>query len=357
MGKQIKGIVMNQRVRGGLTILLIALVLCLYLKIRSSRVVVTREEKSAAEPPEVIKALVVKKNDSDVVAKGRLLEPIIDGIKTFVFFLGHARSGHSIVGSLLDSHPHVVIAHEFDIFAKLSSERFLTPTKPQIFNALWKNAKRAVITGKRAEPTNRKGYTLLVDGLYQGTYADHIDVIGDKKAGSTTKMLVDQPADWSNVLTTLSSFVDTLKVIHVIRNPYDNIATSILYTSSLRHNFGNTKRSNQTYQIDPDTIKQEIECYFTYHQAIVDAKKTYNLNMVTIHGKDLISDPRGTLLKLCNHLGVNCSNNYLEICSNKVYKTESRTRRLIKWTDEQLRMIQENIEKYGILKDYSFDSM
>ena len=351
---------MNQRVRGVLSVLLIAL-LCLYLEvptplrviISSGRVAVTREFED--KPPEP-KKLVVKKNDVDLVVKRRTLKPIINGIKTFVFFLGHARSGHSIVGSLLDGHPHIVIAHEFNIFTKLS-KGFLAPTKPEIFSALWKNAKRSVISGKRAESTNKKGYTLLVDGLYQGTYVDHVDVIGDKKAASTTEMLVNQPGNWSNVLTTLSSFVDALKVIHMIRNPYDNIATTVLYTSSLRYDFKNAKGSNQTYQFDPDTIKQEIKRYFTYHQAIIDAKKTYNLNMVTIHGKDLISDPRGTLLKLCNHLGVNCSNNYLEICSNKIFKTESRTRRLIKWTDEQLRMIQENIEKYSILKDYNFDSM
>ena len=33
------------------------------------------------------------------------------GIKKFVFFAGYARSGHSIIGALMDAHPHVVIAH------------------------------------------------------------------------------------------------------------------------------------------------------------------------------------------------------------------------------------------------------
>ena len=349
---------MNQCVRGGLTILsflflLVFLVLYLEIPTRiigSFRIVVAQEDESR-EPHEVSKGLVVKRNDAAV--KKSLPEPIIDRIKTFVFFLGHARSGHSIVGSLLDSHPHMVIAHELNLFTKLSRGS-LTPKKSKVFNAVWKNAKKSV-HGKRTE--SRKGYTLVVDGLYQGTYVDYIDVIGDKKAGTTTEVLVNQPGDWSDVLTTLNSFVDTVKVIHVIRNPYDNIATCILYTMELSHDFGNAKHSNQTYQINPDTIKKEIERYFTYHQAIIDAKMTYNLNIITIHGKDLISDPRGTLLKLCHHLGVNCSNNYLKICSNKIFKTESRTRHMINWTDEQVKMIQENIEKYNIIKDYSFDSM
>ena len=33
---------------------------------------------------------------------------------TFCLFLGHARSGHSIVGVLLDAHPRIVLADEFD---------------------------------------------------------------------------------------------------------------------------------------------------------------------------------------------------------------------------------------------------
>ena len=36
----------------------------------------------------------------------------IEEVKTFVLFVGFARSGHSIVGTLLDAHPDIVIAHE-----------------------------------------------------------------------------------------------------------------------------------------------------------------------------------------------------------------------------------------------------
>ena len=38
----------------------------------------------------------------------------LDGARTFVTFLGHARSGHSIVGALLDAHPQVVLSDELD---------------------------------------------------------------------------------------------------------------------------------------------------------------------------------------------------------------------------------------------------
>jgi len=284
-----------------------------------------------------------------------LPQSVIDGVKTFVFFLGHARSGHSIVGSLMDSHPHMVISHEFDLFGSLSS-RSLAPNKSEIFNALWGNTKRAVNSGLRTETANKKGYTLFVDGLYQGRYVDHIDVIGDKKGGSTTGMLLKNPDKWLYCFDIIKSLAGTVKVIHVIRNPYDNIATLILYSFTSKRHFGELKESNNTYKINSTLIKNKIKIYFSLFKAIADAKKKYNLDIIEIHGKDLISNPRGTLLKMCNDLGVTCSNDYLEMCSNKIYKTQSETRYMIQWTNDQLQNVQQNIEKYSSLRGYSFDS-
>ena len=291
--------------------------------------------------------------------KKKLSPSVIDHVNTFVFFLGHGRSGHSIVGSLMDSHPNMVIASEVDVFTKLS-DGSLAPTKSEIFNALWVNAEADMMYGLRAKSTDGKGYDLYVDGLYEGRYVDHIDVIGDKKGGITTKLLATEPDKWSHVYDILKSLNVTIKVIFVIRNPYDNIGTSLFYgldSPVNLNNFGGVKQSNNTYNFNPNTIQKNIERYFLYHQAIAGAKEKYELDILEIHVKDLISDPRGTLLNICNSLGVTCSDNYLDICSNKIFKTESRTRHLIKWTDEQLTMIQQNIEKYNCLKGYNFYSM
>ena len=279
---------------------------------------------------------------------------VIDQIKVFVFFLAYPHSGHSIVGSLMDSHPHIVISHEVDVFRKLS-EGILSPTKQDIFNAVWKNTMQTIINGHRVE--NVKGYDLLVDGLYQGKYIDYIDVIGDKKGGGTIRLLSRKPKEWSRVYDILKSLNVKLKIIQVYRNPYDTIATTLLLRNSFKKKFANIKQHNITRKYSSVQVKFVIKDFFLHHNAIIDVKKMHNLDLIEIHGKDLISDPRGTLLKLCNHVGVNCSNNYLDICSDKVFKTESRTRRLMKWTDQQLKMIQQNIDKCTDLKGYNFDSL
>lgn len=43
-----------------------------------------------------------------------------------VFFVGHAHNGHSIEGSLMNSHPHIVISDEYDLSAELSSGSIAT---------------------------------------------------------------------------------------------------------------------------------------------------------------------------------------------------------------------------------------
>ena len=56
-------------------------------------------------------------------------------MRFFVLFVGYPRSGHSIVASLLDAHPNVVIAQE--VF-KWIREANLNFSKSQLFTELFK---------------------------------------------------------------------------------------------------------------------------------------------------------------------------------------------------------------------------
>ena len=213
-----------------------------------------------------------------------------------------------------------------------------------------------IIHGVRAK--NNKGYNLTVSNLYEGKYVDHIDVIGDKKGGMTAYMLWKQPGKWLDVFSMIKALNVTLKVIVVYRNPYDIVASTVLLAHYSYEEFARIKKANITnIRSRPGQVNGWISHYFSHLKVILNAKKKYNLDMIEIHGKDIISDPRGTLLKLCNDLGVACSDNYLEICASKIFKTESRTRYLIKWTDGNLKMMKQYIGKYSSLKDYSFDSL
>ena len=291
-------------------------------------------------------------------SKPMLPQYVTDHIETFVFFLGHAHSGHSIVGSLMDSHPHMVISNALDIF-KMLSKGIIAPNRTEIFNAIWKNTVKTIITGARTK--NKKGYNLTLSNLCQGKYVDNIDVMGDKFGGGTVKLLLESPTKWLAVFNVLKLLNVTLKVMLVLCNPYDVIASGLMLDgkimSDLISRYAYFKRNSVIIKFTPKQIKAHILSYFKYLEAILEAKKTYNLDIIEIHGKSLIFDPRGTLLKLCSNLGVTCSKNFLDICNSKIYKTQSRTRHLINWTNERLQIVQQNVKKYSSLKGYTFDSM
>ena len=60
---------------------------------------------------------------------------------------------------------------------------------------------------------------------------DHIDVIGDKKGGTTAELLAYHHEKWVQSFNIVKSLNLPMKVVHVMRNPYDNIGTMILYNS------------------------------------------------------------------------------------------------------------------------------
>ena len=172
----------------------------------------------------------------------------------------------------MDSHPHMVVSHEYDLFTKLS-DGSLAPNKTAIFNALWNNSRQTIISGLRAKSTKYKGYTLFVDGLYQGKYVDHIDVIGDKKGGMTSDLLAHNHERWLQSFNIVKSLNLSMKVINVIRNPYDNIATMALCRVTDKKKFGKFKQSNETFKVKSKVVEDRIRYYFDLHKATESAIK------------------------------------------------------------------------------------
>lgn len=51
------------------------------------------------------------------LAQRRRLAKAYEGVRAYVMFIGMGRTGHSLVGSLLDAHPHIAVANEADAMA------------------------------------------------------------------------------------------------------------------------------------------------------------------------------------------------------------------------------------------------
>ena len=288
------------------------------------------------------------------VPSHELPERVINGVKSFLIFVGHAQSGHSIVASILDSHPHIVVTHELNLFHKMGDNPQWT--KSDIFNAIWKQS--VTTSGSGLRMAHHKGYTLAIHGLYQGTYDSYIDVIGDKKGGTNAQLLVVRPKFWERIYNQLKS-IAPVKVFHVIRNPFDNIVTSAFFAAT---GFNGTevtylKKNGYNHSIDAKYVDPQISQYFMLYKAIEDARTKFDLDMIQIHGKDLVADPRKIIKELCDFLQVTCDNHFLTVCSNKIFLAESKTRYRLYWKDYQIKRVRNNIKKFSTLQRYlDFDS-
>ncbi|MET0146650.1 MAG: sulfotransferase, partial [Ilumatobacteraceae bacterium] len=136
-----------------------------------------------------------------------------DGVRGYVMFVGHPRTGHSLVGALLDAHPNALVAHELDAL-KYVQAGF---DRRRLF-ALLQRAERTRVASGHVSST---GYRYLVPNQWQGRH-ERLDLIGDKKGGRSTARLGGD----ISLLQRIHEVVGVdVYVVQVVRNPYDVIAT------------------------------------------------------------------------------------------------------------------------------------
>jgi len=116
------------------------------------------------------------------------------------------------------------------------------------------------------------------------------------------------------------------------------------------------KHGNDSLELDSKIVDKNIKEYFHRYQASEEAINMFNLDAIDIHNKDLIMNPRRIIINVCEFLEVFCSEDYIEKCSTKMFHDLSRTRYKIKWKDYQMAAINENIQKFGSLSKYNFNS-
>ena len=296
-------------------------------------------------------------SDSSKTVKHHLLkckalsQTAIDSVQKFVFFIGYARSGHSIIGSVLDAHPNVVIAHEYSLFHQWLQVPKLHQNKTWLYNVLYNNSQYHSNQGLRTNNAVQKGYTLRIQDLWQGQYQDQIVVIGDKSGGMTTKTYRMNKNKIKRVHMELVRTVEVpVLAIHVVRNPYDNIATMLLYN---RHVLKADISYNRPYD-DANMIQSQIGAYFNQINTVVEMINVLNLNVIQIYTEDFVTETNKTLQYICSRLELTCTKDYIHKCSESIFKHQSRSRYLVKWTPYLIDLVRQNMKQISFLQRYSF---
>ncbi len=245
---------------------------------------------------------------------------------TFCLFLGYPRSGHSLVGALLDAHPHMVVAHE----AQALRIMLKGYTVRQMYAVIIQTAHVQATCGCMF---NEYSYAVL--GQWQGRF-DMVKVLGDKDGEDTTNFLMDDP----NLLDRVADFVQMpLKLIHVVRNPFDNIASIYRRAVQFKEN---------------KTLNMSIEHYFGLAKTVRATLATLRYPLHEMRHEDFVDDPVGGLKALCTFLGVEPLENYLHACAGIVRESPNPSRLKITWQPEQKAAVAARIKEFDFLHGYSF---
>ncbi len=257
--------------------------------------------------------------------------PELADIERYCMFVGYPRSSHSLIGSLLDAHPEVVMAHEQDAL------RHVRPwyTRRQLFYLLLENSRRFTAAGREWT-----GYSYAVPGQHQGRFT-RLRVIGDKRGAQSNRRLMLRPGLLSRLRRKVAL---PLRVIHVSRNPFDNIATMAFRDNGSRDD-----------AVDDATLRDAARRYFALveNTAKIRAQLAED-ERIDVRIDDFVADPTTQLARLCAFLGVEADPGYLEACASIVFTKARKTRERFDWSPELLAEIRAEIARFDFLAGYDF---
>ena len=286
--------------------------------------------------------------------KRRLTQQDINGVQCFVLFIGYAHSGHSIIGSMMDAHPNMVIAHEYSVMNRWWKERERCRDKKTLFNELCGKS-RSTIAPHGTYNNQEKGYTLAIPNLWQGCRYTDLKVIGDKRGGLFTRVVISRFEKIRRVFDEVRETVGVpIKLIHVVRNPFDIIATTFVRPSTVaQHRWDNNDTANITTKTIPTKVIYDMK---KSAEAIMAIEKEWGADMLNIHHADFVHDPKSVLQRICEFVDVDCPKKYLETCYNKTFKTVSKSRHLIEWPSDVVEEGEAMMREIPFFQRYSFSS-
>ncbi len=256
----------------------------------------------------------------------RLWQTDLSSLKRFVMFVGNPRSGTTLVRSLLNAHPEVVNDNEVDVLRCVRAEETWETVLGRILQNESEFSAKPVWTGYDYRVQN-------APSAEEQPRSPKLRVIGDKKAGASSKWLRDNPSvlaqftEWSR----LPNFV-----IHCVRHPFDVISTK-------------TRRNGESLDVN-------IDRYFESEMTAVALENSHQrVDYVRLYQEDLIQDASTTLTSLLHAIGLDVPTGYVGACEALVYEKPNRSRFKVKWTEDLILDVERRVRKVPHLHRYLHD--
>jgi hypothetical protein len=203
-------------------------------------------------------------------------------------------------------------------------------SRHELFSRLEENARAQAARGGGRKAS---GYSYSVPGQWQGR-STVLRVIGDKDGAKTSERLARN-------LDEIDRFEDAvgvpLRVVHVVRNPFDIVARMSLLLKK-----GVARR--------PIPVGTK---YFA-DLALANERLSARRDVFTIRHEALGEDARGELRRLCEFVGVEPSDDYLDACASIVFAEPRRTREQVEWEPAEIAELERIIGERSFLAGYTF---
>ena len=126
-----------------------------------------------------------------------------------------------------------------------------------------------------------------------------------------------------------------MRLVHVVRSPYDNITTM-------------ARRSGQT-------LEHAAQRYFDLCATVARVKQEVPAtDMLDVRHEAFVADPRGHLARACRFLGVEASSAYLDACTGAVFSAPRQTRADLAWDPSLVDLVAAQAARYEFLGGYSY---
>ena len=222
---------------------------------------------------------------------------------------------------MLNAHPHAVISHELDA-APLVLEGC---PRDVLYARILARAYWFDLRG------NRSNHDYQVPNQWQGRFAA-LRVIGDKRGGAVTRCLAAHP----DFLVRLRALVGVpLRLIHVVRNPFDNIAAI-----SIWHELG---------------LPAAADYYFMHCATTARLGELCTPDeLLSFRHEEMVRAPRTVLTRLCDFLGLEPEPGWLDACCGIVFPRPTGSARRLQWPPELVADVARRARALPFLDGYAF---
>ncbi len=244
--------------------------------------------------------------------------------ESFVLFIGYPRSGHSLLGALINAHPQAILSHELDALRYIEAGF----SRKQVLSMI---LSRDRWFQKREREWEGYSYQVTPD---PDRRTNQTLVMGDKKGAGTTARIGKNP----ELLGQLDNRMQCrVRLIHYIRNPFDTISTM---SRKGPHPYG-------------QGIDGAMKFFSELHAINTDISSSRPGSVLTVHHENLIGSPESVLRELFEFLSLKTTPPQIDRMKELIFPTPSLSRDSVQWDSSQIEFVDRLIDSSPALARYA----